>query len=207
MAGCGQDSIGRIGIAVHGLIPPRRPQQTDPNSKSPDEVTFGFTMPATGSTRSFEQRFPNGLGPFTFVTEQIAGLTVDSAQITGRQDRAVSGKKYWLMSGAAIPPGGTLQFTIHGLPATDNTGRMIAGALALALVAASVIFARRGGSSDRRGATDQRQQLVQRRERLFSELVAFEGRQTGERAGRGELLQKLEVVYRELAALDEQRAV
>ena len=164
-------------------------------------------MPASGSTRSFEQRFPTGIGEFTFISDQIPGMTIESAQITGRQDRELGGKKYWLWRGEAIPAGGTLRFAIHGLPATDNTGRIIAATLALALIGAAVIFSRRGGRGGRQAAASERDQLVQRRERLFSELVALEVRATGERSGRGELVQKLEAVYRELAALDEQHAV
>jgi hypothetical protein len=196
-----------LGIAVHGLIPPRRPQTADPNFKSPDEVTFGFVLPATGSTRDFEQKFPTGLGEFTFITDQIAGLTIDSTQITGRQEREMGGKKYWLMRGEAIPPGGFLRFTARGLPAPDNTGRVVAGSLALALIAAAFLFGRQGGRSARAEASTERDRLVQRREKLFSDLVGIEARDVAERSGRGELVQKLESVYREIAAWEERHAV
>jgi hypothetical protein len=195
-----------LGVAVHGLIPPHRPH-VDPNRKSPDEVTFGFVLPLKGSSRDFEQKFATGLGEFTFITDQLPGLTVDSTQITGRQDREVGAKKYWLMRGDPVPPGGTLRFTVRGLPAPDTTGRMVAGLLALALVAAAILFARGSGSGQKKGLGGERDSLVQRREKLFSELVAVETRHVGDRAGRGELVQKLESVYREIAALDERRAV
>jgi hypothetical protein len=206
-----------LGVAVHGIIPPHRPQAADPNRKSPDEVTFGFVMPLTGSTREFEQPFALGLGEFTFITEQVPGLRIDSPQITGRQDRELGGKKYWLMRGEPIPPGGTLRFVVRGLPAPDNTGRIIAGVLALALVAAAVIFGRKSGAPQKKGVASEREQLVQRREKLFADLVLLETRQraaggaepreTANRSGRGELVQKLETVYRDLAALDERHAV
>ncbi len=199
-----------IGIAVHGPIPPRRPQVPDPNRKSPDEVTFGFLLPATGSTRDFVQRFPNGLGEFTFITDQLPGLTIDSQQISGRQDREVGGKKYWLMRGAAVPPGGTLRFKVRGLPAPDNTGRVVSGSLALALVGTSILFGRRRPNRDGREGPGERDRLVQRREKLFSELLAMETRETpdaGDRTGRAEVVQKLEAIYREIAVLDERHAV
>ncbi|MEO5768436.1 MAG: hypothetical protein ABIS92_08800 [Polyangia bacterium] len=208
-----------LGVAVHGIIPPRRPQAADPNRKSPDEVTFGFVMPMTGSTREFEQDFAMGMGEFTFVTEQVPGLKIESAQITGRQDRELGGKKYWLMRGEPIPPGGTLRFVVRGLPAPDNTGRIISGALALALAAAAGVFGRRSGTAQKKGVLNEREQLVQRREKLFAELVNVEARQraaaaaaagtreTADRSVRGELVQKLEAVYRDLAALDERHAV
>ncbi len=91
-------------------------------------MTLGFLLPSTGSSRSFEQRFPNGLGDFTLITEQLPNLVIESDQVSGKQPRELQGKKYWLMRGAAIPPGGVLRFTIRGLPAADNTGRIIAAA-------------------------------------------------------------------------------
>ena len=196
-----------IGVAVHGVIGPRRAPSTDPNHKSPDEVTFGFVLPLTGSSRDFEQRFPNGLGEFTFISDQLAGMTVDSAQITGQQERAVGAKKYWLMRGEPVPPGGTLRFTVRGLPAPDNTGRIVAAVLTLSLIAAAFVFGRSGGSGQKQGEATERERLVQRREKLFTELVTLEDRDVGQRSGRGELVQKLESIYRELAALDERRAV
>jgi hypothetical protein len=206
-----------IGVAVHGPIPPRRPETMDPSRKSPDEVTFGFVLPATGATRDFEQRFPNGLGEFTFVTDQVAGLSIESPQITGRKERDFNGKKYWLMRGEPIPAGGTLRFTVHGLPAPDNTGRIIAGVLALALVGGAGFFSRR--TSDRTPSKEgtERERLIQRREKLFSDLLTREGRTAGDaglstaartaaKTERDELVRKLEGVYRELTALDERRA-
>lgn len=216
-----------IGVAVHGPIPPRRPEAMDPNRKSPDEVTFGFVLPSTGASRDFEQRFPNGFGEYTFVTDQVANLSIESSQISGRQERDFQGKKYWLMRGHPIPPGGTLRFTVHGLPAPDNTGRIIAGALALLLVGAAAFFARRppqaGDGKDGKGRKDdgkpssERDRLIQRRERLFTDLLAREGRRVTDndlspaarasaKTERDELMRKLEGVYRELATLDERRA-
>jgi hypothetical protein len=195
----------------------------DPNRKSPDEVTFGFVLPSTGSSRTFEQRFPNGFGEYTFVTDQVANLSIESTQITGRRERDFNGKKYWLMRGEPIPPGGTLRFTVRGLPAPDNTGRIIAGVLALALVGGAGFLARRpaqpGASQNGKDgkAGSERDRLIQRRERLFTDLLSREGRRVTDnelspaaraaaKAERDELMRKLEGVYRELATLDERRA-
>jgi hypothetical protein len=203
-----------IGVAVHGIIPPRRPQTGDPNFKSPDEVTFGFVLPATGSTREFEQKFPTGMGEFTFITDQLPGLTIESTQISGaRQERELGAKKFWLMHGDPIPRGGTLQFTVRGLPAPSTTGRSIAATLALALVAAAFLFGRRGGTPGRPDAASERDRLVNRREKLFSDLVAMETQKLGDsgdrgdRSLRGDLVKKLESIYREIAAVDERHAV
>ncbi|HEX4510062.1 MAG TPA: hypothetical protein VH328_08290, partial [Burkholderiaceae bacterium] len=189
--------------------PPRRPEQSDPNRKSPDEVTFGFLLPSFSSSRSFEQRFPNGLGEFTFITEQLPNLTVESDQISGRQPRELQGKKYWLMQGAPIPPGGVLRFTVHGLPAADHMGRIVAAVLALLLVGGAIVFGRKGTAGPGAQAESQRERLVARRESLFADLVSLEARRVANsaRTERDDLVRKLEGVYRELAAADERRAV
>ena len=209
-----------IGVAVHGPIPPRRPEPSDPSQKSPDEVTFGFLLPSNSASRTVEQKFPNGLGEFTFVTEQVPNLTIESAQISGRQPRELQGKKYWLMRGAPIAPGGVLRFTVHGLPAADHTGRIVAAALALLLVGGAVVFGRKGGAGSTAKAGAERERLMARRERLFADLVVLEDRRGGPANGAGddaarrankserdELVRKLEGIYRELAAADERPAV
>jgi hypothetical protein len=165
-----------IGVAVHGTIPPRRPAV--PNQKSPDEVTFGFVLPVRGSTLSFEQRFPNGFGEFTFVMEQLAGVEIESDQITGRQARELPPKKYWLMRGAPISPGGTLRFKVTGLPVSDETGKVIASALAVGLALAAILLSRRPGTPAGTARQGERERLIERREKLFAELVSVESRRT-----------------------------
>jgi hypothetical protein len=165
-----------VGVAVHGTIPPRRP--VVPNQKSPDEVTFGFVLPVRGSTLSFEQRFPNGFGEFTFVMEQLAGVEIESDQITGRQARELPPKKYWLMRGAPISPGGTLRFKVTGLPVSDETGKVIASALAVGLALAAVLLSRRPATPAGVARQGERERLLERREKLFAELVTVESRRT-----------------------------
>lgn len=205
-----------IGVAVHGPIPPRRPEQSDQNQKSPDEVTFGFLLPSNSSSRSVVQKFPNGLGEFTFVTEQLPNLVIESDQISGKQPRELQGKKYWLMRGAPISPGGVLRFTVRGLPAADHTGRIVAAVLALLLVGGAFVFGRKDADAPSAKADSEREGLVSRRERLFADLVSLEARRTtaaddpAKRAAkteRDDLVRKLEGVYRELAAADERHAV
>jgi hypothetical protein len=131
--------------------------------------------------------------------------------VGARESREVNGHKYWVMPGTAIAPGGTMTFTITGLPSTDHTGRNVAAVLALALMGAAVAFARRPPQDGRRGAVSEREQLTARRENLYAELVAVERQaRSGARGAtperRKELVGKLEAVYRQLAALDEPRA-
>lgn len=199
------------GMAVHGAFTPKRAILGTTSKNAGQEVAFGFVLPYHGHTRTFVQPMPNGIGPFTLITEQIPGLTVSGPGIGDRRERELGGRKYWVMPVDAVPPGGAVSFTMDGLPSTDATGRNVAGMLALALVASAFAFGRRpsGGVKTARVA-DERAQLVERRETLYADLVGLET--TARRGGgpappdrRKQLITRLEQIYRELAALDEQR--
>ena len=201
------------GVAVHGTFTPRRLTAGTSARNAGQEVVFGFVLPYHGDTREFVQPMPNGMAPGTLITEQIAGLTVKGPGVGDRQARELNGKKYWVMPIDAIPRGGTLSFTISGIPSTDSTGPVVAGVLALGLIAAAIVFGRRPRATGRPGAgpAEGRDELIERRESTFAELVALErtARESGAAAPpdrRRQLVTRLEQIYRDLAALDERRA-
>ena len=199
------------GMAVHGVFMPRRSMLGTTNKNAGNEVVFGFALPYHGETRAFSQPMPNGMGAYTLITEPIAGLTVTGPGIGERQARELGGRKYWVMPGDAIARGGALEFTLSGLPATNATGRNVAGVLALLLVAGAVVFGRgaKTGKGGKAGdAATERARLVDRREAAFADLVALERRArdggvTAAADRRQELVGRLEGIYRDLAALDE----
>jgi hypothetical protein len=204
------------GMAVHGVFAPKRSTVGTSAKNAGNEVVFGFVLPYHGDTRAFAQPMPNGIGSFTLITEQIPGLTVTGPGIGERQERELGGRKYWVMPVGEIAPGGVLEFTLNGLPATDSTGRNVAGVLTLLLIGGAVAFGRRpkvgGKGSKADDDASERDQLVDRREETFAELVALE-RKAREGSGgappadrRKQLVTRLEQIYRDLAALDEQRA-
>jgi hypothetical protein len=204
------------GMAVHGVFAPKRSTVGTSAKNAGNEVVFGFVLPYHGDTRAFAQPMPNGIGSFTLITEQIPGLTVTGPGIGERQERELGGRKYWVMPVGEIAPGGVLEFTLNGLPATDSTGRYVAGVLTLLLIGGAVAFGRRpkvgGKGSKADDDASERDQLVDRREETFAELVALE-RKAREGSGgappadrRKQLVTRLEQIYRDLAALDEQRA-
>jgi hypothetical protein len=174
-------------------------------------VVFGFVLPDHGATRAFAQSMPNGIGTFTLITEQIAGLTVSGPGIGERQERELSGRKYWVMPGEPIAPGGVLEFTLHGLPSTDSTGRNVAGILTLMLIASAFTFGRRPKTGARGvDVAVERDRLVDKRESTFAELVTLE-RVARDKAApaptdrRKQLVAKLEQIYRDIAALDDRQ--
>jgi hypothetical protein len=199
------------GVAIHGTITPKGALGAKEAKAAGNEVSFGFVMPYQGGTREFAQPMPTGIGLFTLITEQLPGLSITGPGIGARESRDLSGRKYWVMPGEPIPPGGVLRFTVTGLPSTDHTGRTVAGVLTLALIGAAIAFGRRPKDQARKAAVNERDRLTARRETLFTELVAVERSARDRAVGatperRRELVTKLEGVYQQLAALDEQRA-
>ncbi|HEX3695445.1 MAG TPA: hypothetical protein VH374_08640 [Polyangia bacterium] len=199
------------GIAVYGAITPRQALGQMDAKTAGNEVTLGFVLPYEGDSREFHQPLPNGIGPFTLITEQIEGLTVSGPGLGARESRELGGRKYWVMPAEPIGAGQTLNFTISGLPSTDHTGRAVSGIMALSLIVSAFVFGRRPGNVVKK-TVDERQRLTDRREELFTELVTLEQnrRAAGERGGadrHNQLVGKLETIYQDLAALDEQRAL
>ncbi len=199
------------GMAVHGAFSPQRAILNTTAKNAGQEVVFGFVLPYHGDTRTFSQPMPNGIGTFTLITEQIPGLSVSGPGIGERQDRELGGRKYWVMPGEPIAPGGVLEFTLHGLPSTDSTGRTVAGILALMLIAGAFAFGRRpkGGARGVDVAAE-RERLVDRRESTFADLIALEraARDKGAPAPadrRKQLVGRLEQIYRDIAALDDRQ--
>jgi len=184
-------------------------------------VVFGFVLPYHGDTHDFSQPAPNGIGELTLIADQkVTGLTVSGPGVGQREERVLGGHKYWVMSLAAVPPGGAVKFTLSGLPSTDSSGRWFAGAVSLALVFGACVFARRptSGAGGKRGAggvaqtaAEEKDRLVAKREALFGELVALEraARVVDKPAPadqRRQLVTRLEEVYQDIAALDKPRA-
>jgi hypothetical protein len=204
------------GVAVHGPIVPKRSQlDAADGERQANEVVFGFVLRYRHGSYDFSQPMPNGLGPAMLVTDQkVTGLTVSGPGVGAREERVLGGHKYWVMPVAAIPPGGALKFTLSGLPSTPTGGHWASGGLALAMILSTIVFARRpgGGTAGKHGSiVEERARLVEKREGLFTELVALE--RTARTAGtpvvtpqREQLVARLERVYQDIAALDEPRA-
>jgi hypothetical protein len=200
------------GVAVHGVIGPKRAMRDLDAKSAGNEVTFVFGLPYLGDTRDFEQPMPAGMGRTTLIYEQLANLNITGPGVSARESRELNGRKYWVAAIEALPPGGALKLTLSGLPSTDATGRIVAGVLALALVAGAFAFGRRPKDQTRHAADSERERLGARREALFTELVAVEQSARQQKsddvtARKRTLIGQLEIVYQQLAALDEQRAL
>jgi hypothetical protein len=203
-----------VGVAVHGPIVPQRSIVAAGDRGTEQEVTIQFVLPYRGDTLTFSQPMPNGIGRFTLIIDQkLKDARASGPGVGERQEKSLGGKNYWVMPVEGVPAGGTLTFELTGLPSTGSRGEAIAGALSILLVLSTIVFARRPATSGggQKTAGDARARLVKTREGLFTDLVALErdARAAGTAAPaerRKELVTRLEQVYRDLAALDEQHA-
>ncbi len=172
---------------------------------------FQFVV-ATEDAPALELRqpLPFGLERPVVVLPASSGLSVEAPGMTSRPDRKTADgetvKEYEL---PPIEPGGTLLLAISGFPTRKRPGQAFTAVLCLLLLAAGVVASRR----PREGTAAAKSKLVERREKLFAELMALERERRqaakggsgdgadGASARRGELVAKLENVYRELGRL------
>ncbi len=187
----------KTGVILRAALPP-----------GPSEIRFVYILPYTGASLDFEQTLPIAADPFTLIVEREPGMSLGGASLGRHEERVERGQPIWVGATQPIAAGDELKLSLGGLPATDSTGRNVAGVLTLLLVVGAVIASRRPDAA-RKSAAGARQRLSERREKLFGELVATEQARRQRRAGpdgderRRDLVTKLEGVYRELAALDE----
>jgi hypothetical protein len=194
------------GAAVRSPISPNR------GAMFATPVRVGFVLPAGGSPNvDLRQKMPFGLEGALLLVPANTNLTLEGSGLRERPAQAdAQGNTVKLFDLDPIPPGGTLALTIKGLPALDRKGRNFAGVLCLLLIVGAVIFSPRSSKVTR--AVASAAQLTERREKLFSELVALEqqrrqAKSDGKRDSsveerRLELVAKLENVYRELAGVE-----
>ena len=199
-------------VRLKSSIPP------DSGATFVTQMRFGYVIPADGdSSLELGQIFPVALpDPFILVPAKT-GLTLEGGGLKRLKDEADNqGEKIHAYAVPAIGAGGMLRLRVLGIPARDSTGRTVAGILCLLLLGAAAVLAAPRGAGDKLAA--ERDSLARRREKLFEELVALEQQRRGNPdppAGtngrladrRKDLVGKLEIVYRDLARLEDSASI
>lgn len=171
-------------------------------------VQVGFILKAGGESRvEVRQRMPFGMESPLVLVPVSAGLAVDAPGAKRlADDRDAQGSAVALYELPEIAPGGTLVFTVDGLPQRPRTGQRVAAVLCFALLGWAIVFGRGPRKAARDDRDDRLARLTTRREELFAELVEVERRRRQGEAGLDEprrvLIGKLESTYRELAKLE-----
>jgi hypothetical protein len=166
------------------------------------EVQVVFALAYKGARLEIEQPAPIEFTEVNVIVERVPGLTVESEAVRfgPAESQDVQGRAIQLFRGTGVPAGGTIRFRLVGLPHADTTWRLVAAAVAVALLVGFIgygLAGKRGGST--------REALEKERERLLDELVALDAAAAGNaKSGgkqarrRAELVAELTRVYREL---------
>jgi hypothetical protein len=193
------------------LVRLKSPIPPDSAASFVTQVRFGYILPSAGASRmEVPLRLPvSWPDPFLIVPDKT-GLTLQAPGIKPLPGNEVdgAGDKVSSFTVPMVAAGSTLNLTVAGIPARDRTGRTVTAMLCVLLVAGALVWARPTRGS-RSAAHLNRDTLIARREELFAELVTVEEqrKQSPQAAGRltdrrKEIISKLEVVYRDLAALE-----
>jgi hypothetical protein len=159
-------------------------------------------LPVSGSgTIEITQRFPAAFQQLGILVKKVGNMRLTSPQITRQQDMPAQGDTYIAAAGDTLPAGQPLTLVLSGLPYHSLVPQRIALVLAALIAIAGVWFA--GRTSGAKGAQrTERRRLIERRDKLFHDLVRLE---TDRRHGRGDaskyaarreqLMRALEQVY------------
>ena len=138
--------------------------------------------------------------------------TLRTAGLTNNQERPLNGRIYIVASAMVPGPGGTIEFSLSGLPTDFYVLRIIGAvcALAIALVFAYLSLWRAQSATTEEEEKQQYQKLLARRETLLDELLRAESVQEprvdkkGKPRSAEQIRTELEDIYRKL---DESNAV
>lgn len=197
----GAEGAGSLeGSSPLATIGGNRVTLTGPFPPGTTSVQIGYRMPWTGDSVRIEQRWPAAMEQVFFAVQKVGNLTVRSPQLTAQQDANAGGAMFVMATGPRLNAGDSLAVDISGLPNRSTLMRDAALVLAglMLLVGA---WAAWQGSPKQAGAEAR---LRERREKLFSELVALERQgQDGPRYAtrRQALLTQLERITGELDGL------
>jgi hypothetical protein len=202
--------IGPGGVRLKAVIPPNGAAATA------TQVQFGYAfMLGDSSSVDLRQTVPAALEELLIIVPAKANLTLEASGLkTLPEETNENGEKLKLYTVGPVGAGGDLVLTVSGAPTRERAGVVLATSLCCLLVLAAVVWGRapKGEGGGAQGAG--RQVLIERREKLFSELVAVERerRQPGAPSNgvletrRRDLMGRLEALYRELGGEEGARA-
>jgi hypothetical protein len=195
-------ATGLEGSSPSATVSADRISIAGPFASGTTSVQAAFRMPHDGPGLTISQTWPAALQQIIVGVQKVGDLGLSSPQFTQANDvRTDGGEVYVLGNGPALPAGGTVTFTVSGLPFHSRTPRYVALGLAAGLLALGVWLAFVGRARD----DEARQALVARRDTLLAQLAQIESKR---RSGAGDadaqakrrsrILNELEQIYGEL---------
>jgi hypothetical protein len=146
---------------------------TGPFPSGNTSVQVGFQLQHDRANLALRQTWPAALEQLTVAIEKVGSVSMSSPQFsTVGEIRSETGTPFLLASGPALAAGATLDVQLTDLPVHPTTPRYVALGLALAIIGIGAWFA--FGYRAETGET--RRRLIQRREKLLSELTTLRQR-------------------------------
>jgi hypothetical protein len=182
---------------------------TGPFAPGSTSVQIAFQLQYDRANLTVQQTWPAAMEQLTVAIEKVGPISMSSPQFsTVGEIRAENGTPFLLASGPALAAGATLNVQLTDLPVHSTTPRYVALGLALVIIVVGAWFA--FGYRAQTGET--RRRLMQRREKLISELASLrqrtgDGSTTRDIAGKGassddarrqRLVAELEQIYGQL---------
>ena len=177
---------------------------TGPFASGSTSVQVGFQLSHSRPDLTVEQTWPVALEQLTVAVEKVGAVSISSPQFsTVGEVRAETGTPFLLASGPALAAGATLTMQLTNLPVHPTIPRYVALFLAAAIIGAGAWFA----FAHRVPADDTRRRLIQRREKLLTELATLRKRAArdpdgknaaSDEARRQRLVAELEQIYGQL---------
>jgi len=133
-------------------------------------IQLGYRFDYSGADATLTQKWPAALETLFVAAEKVGNLQIDSPQFQEKGERQANGGPFLMATGGRINQGDTLTINLSGLPHHSRTARDVGVALGIGILAVGLWFAIRSEPA-RKGDTAR---LLQRKEKLFGELVQLE---------------------------------
>ena len=147
---------------------------TGPFAPGNTSVQVAFQLPYDRANLAVQQTWPAALEQLTVAIEKVGAVSMSSPQFsTVGEINSETGTPFLLASGPALAAGATLNVQLTDLPVHPTTPRYVTLGLAVAIIGIGAWFAF-GYRYAQTGET--RRRLIQRREKLLSELATLRQR-------------------------------
>jgi len=174
-----------------------------PFAPGPTLVQFGYSMPYSSGTLTFEQAMPAPLGRLLVLAQKSGEMRLASPQMTEQREMTAEGNVYVVGQGPAVAAGSPIAFQFSGLPHAPRWPRFVAlGLAALILAIGAWASWRPSRPTAKTGAVSR---LEARRTQLFAELTGLEQQQRDGQIDaaayarrRAEIVSALERIYAEI---------
>jgi len=133
-------------------------------------VQVGYRLPYSSDRTTILQSWPAAIEQLFVAAEKVGELQIASPQFASQRHAEAGGTPFIMATGGRINAGDTLAINLTGLPHKSTLLRNVGLGLGLLILGAG-LWAALAAAPARKGQIDQ---LVQRKEKLFAELVQLE---------------------------------